>query len=87
MAASGKLLLGVALEISVDKAVKVTVHNGADVARLIARAGVLDQCVGHENVASNLRAPLNIVLNALDILNAVELLARLDLHKLGLEHP
>ena len=72
------LFLGELLEIRIDKAVDITVHNGVDVTVLKAGSCVLCQSVGHKYVASDLATPLDVRLVALDILDLVELLADLS---------
>ena len=47
-------LLGDGLQIGVDKAVDLTVHNGGDVSVLVARTGVLGKGVGHKDVRTDL---------------------------------
>ena len=46
------------LEVLVYKAFQVSVHHGLDVARLVARAVILDHGVGAEDIAADLTAPL-----------------------------
>ena len=68
---------GKAGEIGVDEAVEPAVHHGVHVRGLIARARVLDERVGHEDVVADLAAPLDLELRALDIGDLVEMLALL----------
>ena len=75
------------LEISVDEAVYVAVHNGVDVAVFKACAVILGEGVGHEDIGADLAAPANLFLVALDILYLVEMLALFYLEELRFEHP
>ena len=77
---------GKAGEIGVDEAVEPAVHHGVHVRGLIARARVLDERVGHEDVVADLAAPLDLELRALDIGDLVEMLALFDLDELRAEH-
>ena len=74
------------LQISVDEAVDVAVHDGVDVAHLVAGAGVLREGVGHEDVGADLGTPGDLQLVALDVLDLVEVLTLFDLDELGLQH-
>ena len=56
---------------------------GADVTGLKVGTVILDKGVGHENVGADLASPFNELLLTLDILDALEMLALFDLHKLG----
>ena len=74
------------LEIGVDKSVDLTVHDSINVAFLVAGTVVLDKGVGHEYVGADLRAPLDVVLVPLNLLDGIQPLADLDIHELGLQH-
>ena len=73
-------------EVGVDKAVDLAVHHGLDLAHLVARAGVLGQGVGHEYVGTDLTAPLNFHLHALDVGDLLGVLLDLQFQKFGFEH-
>ena len=55
------------LEVGVDKSIQVTVHNGLNITRLISCALVGNKGVGHKDVRTDLRAPLNVVLYTLNV--------------------
>ena len=63
------------LQICVDKSVYISVHYRVNASVLKTGSRILCESVGHEDVASNLAAPLNVCL-ALYILDPVELSAR-----------
>ena len=73
-------------EVGVYKAVYVAVHDGVDVAVFIARAGVLYERVGHEDVAANGAAEVYLHLHALDVAYLFKVLALLYLGELRAEH-
>ncbi len=70
-------------QISVDEAVKIAVHDCVDVRVLEAGTGILHKGIGHEDVGADLAAPLDLLLNALDVGDLLEVLALLDLDQLG----
>ena len=80
------LFLGELLKVCVDETVDVTVHNRVDVTVLKAGSCILSKSVGHEYVAADLATPLDVRLVTLDVLDLVEILTDLDLHKLCLKH-
>ena len=61
-------------------------ENGVHVRGLIARARVLDERVGHEDVVADLAAQLDLELRALDIGDLLRVLLLLQLHQLGPQH-
>src|SRR5699024_11609660 len=65
---SGVLQLAAAggLQVREDEAVQIAVHHGVDVAGLVAGAVVLDHGVGHKDIAADLVAPGDLVLDALE---------------------
>ena len=77
---------GFHLEVGVDEAVDVAVHDRVDVAHLVAGTGVLREGVRHENVGTDLGTPGDLQLVALDVLDLVEVLTLFDLDELGLQH-
>ena len=81
-----RVLLGNVLKVCIDELVDVTVHYRIDVSVLIAGSRILNERVGHEHVVSDLAAPLDVRLVTLNVLDPVELLAKLDLKELCLKH-
>ena len=74
------------LQVGKDEAVQVAVHDSLYVAALVAGAVVLDQRVGHKDVAADLVAPGDLILHALDVVDLVLVLLQSDLVQLGLHH-
>lgn len=54
--------VGSGLQISIDEAVQIAVHNGADVAHLKAGPVVFHQGIGHEHVGADPGCPKRSVL-------------------------
>ena len=73
-------------QVSVDKAVDVAVHDCVDVGGLKRGTGVLGEGVGHEDVRTDLAAPFDLLLVALDVRDLVQVLTLLDLDQLGTQH-
>ena len=67
-----------------DKAVEIAVHDGVDVAGLVARTVVFDHRVRHKDVRADLRAPCDLLLDAFDVLDFIQMLALLDFEELAL---
>jgi len=74
------------LQIRIDKPINTSIHDCLHVTVLVAGTGILDQGVGHEYVGADLRAPLDVVLVTLNLLDGIQPLADLDIHELGLQH-
>ena len=74
-------------EIGVNKSIEVAVHNGGNIAIFKPGAMILGKGIGHENIRPNLTAPCNLCLTPLNILNFIIMLAFLDFHQLGTQHP
>ena len=77
---------GLHAQIGIDEAVDVTVHNVLDVAVFKIGAVILCQLVGHENVGTDLAAPFDFHLYALDVGDFIQVLALLDFSKPRSEH-
>ena len=55
------------LQIRIDERIQIAVHDGLDITGLAARADILDKRILHEYIGTDLAAPLNLELIALDI--------------------
>ena len=75
-------ICGKTSQIGVDEAVERTIHDSVDVGRLKARARILDERIGHEDIVADLAAPFDLELRALDVGDLVQMLALLDLNEL-----
>ena len=56
-----------AVQICLDKGIQRAVHNRIDIGSFVAGAGILNQGIGHEHIVADLAAPLDLLLNALDV--------------------
>ena len=70
-------------QISIDKGIQGAVHNCVDIRSFAAGTGVLDQGIGHEDIVADLAAPLDLLLNALDVVDVGQVLTLTDLNQLG----
>ena len=75
------------LQVCVNKAVQITVHNSVDIAGFKAGTMVLDHGIGHEDIGADLGTPADGLLVAPDVLDLVQMLPLLDLQQLGFQHP
>ena len=73
------------LQIGVDETIEIAVHDGADIAVFVTGAVILYERVGHKHIGTDLAAPGNLLLIALDVLNFLEVLALLDFQQLRLQ--
>ena len=64
-------------QIRIDEIIEIAVHNRLHIAVFAARSVILDERIRHEHIGTNLAAPLNLELIALDIGNFVQMLALL----------
>ena len=78
---------GETVQIAFDEGIQRAVHDCIYVGGLTAGAGVLDQRIGHEHVVADLAAPLDLLLNTLDVGNLVQMLPLFDFHQLAAQHP
>ena len=81
-----QLATGSGFQVSEDEAVEVAVHHGIDVAGLVVGAVILDHGIGHEDIAADLVAPSDLILDALDVLDLVHVLLLCDLIQLRFQH-
>ena len=75
-----------AIQIALDKGIQRTVHNRIDVGGFAAGAGILDEGIGHEDIVTDLAAPLDLLLDTLDVGNVCQMLTLTDLNQLGSQH-
>ena len=54
---------GQAVQVALDEGIQSAVHDAVDVGSLTAGTGILDQGVGHEDVVTDLTAPLDLLLS------------------------
>ena len=74
------------LKICVDKSVNISIHYCLDIAVFVSCSRILCKSVGHKYVGADLRAPFDICLVALNILNPLKIFADFDFKKLLFKH-
>ena len=78
--------MGERLQICIDKAVEVAVHDRLHIAVLAAGTVILHQRIRHKHVGTDLAAPLDFQLITLNIRDLLQVLALLDLNQLCTQH-
>ena len=70
----------------VDKPVQVPVHDALDVAVFVLCPMILHELIGHKNVGTDLTAPFDFHLHALDVADLFQVFPFLDLGQSGTQH-